>query len=163
MGTITAQILIGKPQPDHGGMIPSHYLFLSENDRPAWILVPQDTSAEKPDESGKKITWIPTVENMLEDAMLMIGLHAVQDRKLLVMAESCFHNQDEQRAELYNDVDQKDLQKLYVAAREMENSVKIIVIVFEGSSIAQKLGVLEQYKVDIEVFTSTDAKDSSAD
>ena len=39
MGTVTAQILIGSPHPNDGGIIPSHYLFLSENDRPSWTLV----------------------------------------------------------------------------------------------------------------------------
>ena len=33
MATLTAQILIGSEHPYHGGMGPSHQLFLSENDR----------------------------------------------------------------------------------------------------------------------------------
>ena len=32
MASLTAQLLIGSPHPNDGGIIPSHYLFLSEND-----------------------------------------------------------------------------------------------------------------------------------
>ena len=35
MATLTPQILVGIPHPNHGGINPSHFLFLSENNRPA--------------------------------------------------------------------------------------------------------------------------------
>ncbi len=42
MGTHTAQILIGDSHPNHGGIIPSYALFLSENSRAVWILAELD-------------------------------------------------------------------------------------------------------------------------
>ena len=39
MGTLTAQMLVGSPHPQFGGILPSHTLYLTKNDRPAWTLV----------------------------------------------------------------------------------------------------------------------------
>jgi len=74
MATMTAQILVGRPHTNHDGINPTHYLFLSENSRPAWVLVSQNIFP-KEQRDHSRITWIPTVENMLEDALLMIALH----------------------------------------------------------------------------------------
>jgi len=75
MASLIAQILIGCPHPNHDRINTTHYLFLSENDRPGWVLVDQNISQE--DRSSlPKITWIPTVENMLEDALLMVSYHS---------------------------------------------------------------------------------------
>jgi hypothetical protein len=83
MAALTAQILAGSPHPRHDGINPAHYLFFSENDRPAWVLVNQNIFPEK--QSGhSKITWIPTIENMFEDALLMIAIHVFMLRGLMI-------------------------------------------------------------------------------
>ncbi len=43
MAALTTQILIGRPHLNDGGIIPSHFLFLSEGNRPSWI---DDTNIE---------------------------------------------------------------------------------------------------------------------
>jgi len=42
--------------------------------RPAWILVSQNIF-EEDSAAANSITWIPTIENMLEVAFLMIAMH----------------------------------------------------------------------------------------
>jgi len=79
MSAITAQILVGQAHPNLGGINPTHYLFLSENSRPVWILVPQNLWELESSINEKKVTWIPTVENLLEDALLMIGIHVLKN------------------------------------------------------------------------------------
>ena len=80
MATFTAQILIGAKHPyDSGMMNSSHSLFLSENSRPAWILSTTDIFNENK-QTQPRITWIPTLENMLEDALVMIGLYVLEDK-----------------------------------------------------------------------------------
>ena len=46
MGTLTANILIGRPHQNKDGIIPSHYMFLSENSAPSWILVKENVDNE---------------------------------------------------------------------------------------------------------------------
>ena len=54
---------------------------------------------------GPKITWIPTVENMLEDALLMIALYVWEDEELCDMAWRHFKNKRRNWVELYEDID----------------------------------------------------------
>jgi hypothetical protein len=46
LSIITAYILVGTKDPYSGGINPFHYLFLSENDRPAWTLVNENITGE---------------------------------------------------------------------------------------------------------------------
>jgi hypothetical protein len=69
-------MLIGSSHPNHGGIVPTHELHLSENSRPAWLLSP--LGGHRAD----AIAWIPTVEDILEDGLLMAGLLAVGDARL---------------------------------------------------------------------------------
>lgn len=43
MAAYTAQALVGQAHPNHGGITPTHRLYLSENSRPAWILLPEES------------------------------------------------------------------------------------------------------------------------
>ena len=90
MATFTCQILIGKKHSYDSGIINiSHTLYLSENSRPALILSPtEEFTANK--QVQQKITWIPTLENMLEDALVMIGLYVLKDQQLINWRISIF-------------------------------------------------------------------------
>jgi len=143
MGTFTAQILVGTPHPNHGGIIPTHYLFLSENDRPAWILENKSDS--------QKVIWIPTVEDMLEDALLMIAIHVCKDSNIINLAKSFCKKITSERVEVYSDLKEAHRKQLYQQCRALSNFPKIIVSVFEGSTIRGQLSVLKQYQMEVEV------------
>ncbi len=83
MATFTAHILVGHSHPNHGGISPSHALFLSENSRPTWILIPLGLPGSESTTGHNSITWVPTVEHMLEDALLMIAVHVLQERSIV--------------------------------------------------------------------------------
>jgi len=151
MATMTAQILIGRGHPNHDGINPTHYLFLSENGAPAWILVNENIFSFNSNRS--KITWIPTVENMLEDAILMIAVHVLKDHKISAMFNSFFEN-DEARIKLY-DLQQTQRNELYQQCREHMEGPKLIISVFQDSSIINQLPVLNQYKMDVEICQPT--------
>ena len=150
MATLTAQILIGSPHPNHDGINPTHYLFLSENDRPAWVLVDQNIIQEERS-SFPKITWIPTVENMLEDALLMVAIHILKNREIVEMAKGFYSKIESKRFELYSNLNESQRNTLYQKCREISDFPKVIISVFRGSTIEKQLAVLEQYKVDVEV------------
>jgi len=153
MGTFTAQILIGEPHQNHDGIIPYHQLFLSENSRPAWILrkiyTPDDTTKTDVEE----IVWIPTLENMLEDALLVIAVHIIRNPDVIKAASAFTEDISASFLELYSAFKDEELKVLYEKCREIENFPKLAVSVFRHSTIAGQLSVLQEYKMDLEVCT----------
>ncbi len=153
MGSITAQIIVGSSHPYHGGIDPTYYVFLFENSRPLWILVPQNIFRE-PVRGPRKIVWIPTVENMLEDALLMIAIHVCKNKELIRLAKSFSASIKANRLELYSDLKDLHREQLYQKCREISDFPKTIVSVFKGSTIEKQLSVLKHYKMDVEVCIS---------
>lgn len=159
MGTLTAQILVGTSRPNHGGIAPSHYVFLYENSKPAWILTPQnvftDLRPQKASQGDRRITWIPTVEHMLEDALLMVALYVQRDEKVRSLAAVRIRGFEEDRIELYNATEPEDRQVLYQACRSIRFEPKIVLSVFDGSTIRRQVPVLKHYDIDSEVCISS--------
>jgi len=102
---MTAQMLIGAGHPNHDGIGPSHYLYLSENSRPAWLLVEQNVFTNNKKREAK-IVWIPTVEDMLEDAFLMIGLHVVKDQGMVELIKTFNKAALSDRLEMYDNLEE---------------------------------------------------------
>ena len=154
MATVTASILVGTPHPNHGGICPTHQLLLSENDRPAWSLymIP----GAKPE-----AIWITTVENTLEDGILMAGLLVLKDHTLAAAAAALRGNSKE-RAEVYDDISECDRCRLYELCRTLGPETKLVVTVLEGSTLAGQLAVLERYSVGVEVCQSIYRREYSA-
>ncbi|SJZ77468.1 hypothetical protein [Selenihalanaerobacter shriftii] len=151
MATLTAQILVGGSHPNQGGINPSHYLFLSENSRPAWMLMPENIFSEEKEEN--KIVWIPTLENILEDALLMIGIYVLKDEELCKLAEEYFDDFETDHIELYEDISEENRNKLYKKCRELEQNYKIVITSFDGDRFGNQLKVLEEYDIDVSVCT----------
>ena len=157
MASFTAQILVGSAHPYNGGIIPTHFLFLSENDRPAWILVPENVDSKG---TIEKVTWIPSVEYILEDALLMIAIHVVKDRGIRQLADTISKNILTDWVE-FEDVRDQDMEKLYQNCRTIDFGRKVVVTILEGSSIQDAASVLENYKLEAEVCPSTYFKKGS--
>jgi hypothetical protein len=144
MSTMTAQFLIGDAHPYDGGINPTHSLFLSENSIPRLILSSLDSSEEK-------IVWLPTLEHMLEDILLMISLHVWKDEELTRMAEQFFRKNNNKNILLYEDIEAKALEMMRERVRQFEGSGKLTISVFRGSSILNQLPILQNYQMDVEV------------
>lgn len=150
MGTFTTQLLVGHAHRNDGGMIPSHSLYLSEGNRPAWLIKEIDLwndGIEKID----NVVWIPTLENIFEDALLMIGIYILKDEQLLETAKKYFKKDINGRIELYDDIQMEDLKRLYDISRSLKYQYKIAVTIFGSSSIEGNLKVIEKYSMDVDV------------
>jgi hypothetical protein len=154
MGSFTAQILVGRPHPNHDGINPTHYLFLSENSRPSWVLVTGNILSSKSRER-LRITWIPTLENMLEDALLMIAIHILKNENIIKLAESFNSKSCSNRFELYSDLTKEQRDALYVECKLIEHFPKIMISVFKGSHVKFNLPILEEYDMEVEVCSHT--------
>jgi hypothetical protein len=155
MATYTASILIGHSHPNHSGIIPTHELFLSENSRPAWILVPH-----MPTEEFRKKIWIPSVENMLEDALLMINAIVLGNKKIRSSL-----NQFCKRisaVEIYSvpDIERRKIYKL--SRKEYEGiNIKLCLSVYEQSTLKKQLIVLKEYPFEMEVCRTSFSRSHS--
>ena len=142
MASYTAQILVGSPHPYHGGINPTHYLFLSENDRPAWLLYPYRNTKEK------QITWIPTLDSMLEDAFLMISIFILKDKEIVrIFKEStCKIPSKNQR---YKDITIDKRFFLYEKCKELKSEKRIIFTVLKESTLMNNLRVIKEYNLNV--------------
>jgi hypothetical protein len=154
MATLTANILVGKSHTYDGGIQPTHQLFLSENSMPAWILMPNNLlSIPSPDDISEKVIWHPTLENMLEDALLMIALYVLRDADVQSAARQYFQWNNESRVEVYR-IDPEHRIMLYAMCRKLTQRYKVVVSVFLGSSIAKHLSMLKEYDMEAEICKS---------
>ncbi|MCY0878100.1 MAG: hypothetical protein OWU84_04050 [Firmicutes bacterium] len=161
MASITAHMLVGKVDDYHGGIIPTYELYLWENSRPAWILVKADTTAAPTrHQPWKKVVWIPTVEHMLEDAVAMAGLHAIEDPDVVELGYELGIAKKE-RVELYRDISAEDRARLYMAARRISWQTKVSLSVFSESTILRQLPILSHYDLDVEVCAPTYLREHS--
>lgn len=162
MGTFTTQIMVGQSHTYDGGIINiSHMLFLSENSMPAWILLPFDVfEKELQNPNEERMVWCPSVNNMLEDALLMIGIYVLKDSELIKMAENLHKGQGRSTRIDLTELENPDLlNEMYRRSRQIGRGIKIVLSVFEGSSIHRHLKVLEKYHMEVEV-TKTSYKRS---
>ena len=153
MASFTASILIGHSHPNQGGINPTHCLFLSENSRPALILL--YIGDEKKDES--RITWIPTLEHLLEDALLMISVHVLKAENLLKEFNLISKGAKPGYLELYG-MEESSRLRLHEINQEYladYNNLKIAVTVFDSSTLERHLPKLKDYSMDIEVCRSS--------
>ena len=145
--------MVGKPDFLHNGIYPTHCLMLYENDRPVWVLTP---TLKSPTENIKKTVWIPTVEHMLEDALLMIGIHVVKDKELTHLANKFFKHRGRNQIWLYDDISKDDLKKLREVCKKVlpKYNLKIVVAITLDSTILRQIGNLKDYKIECEVCTT---------
>jgi hypothetical protein len=153
MSTLTAQILVGSPHPYDDGIVPSHFIFLKENDQPSWNLVRANVFQENKTYKLSKIVWKPTLENMLEDGLLMVAIHVMKNKEIIKIAKDYSSKIESQLLELYSDLNNKQRDILYQKCRELSEFPKIIISVFRSSTIEKQITVLEKYKMEVEVCT----------
>lgn len=168
MASRTAQILIGHSDMYHGGIYPTHVMYLAENSRPVWLLEPvgrglAGTASDQPDDeevpawTTEAVAWVPSgPEHILEDGLLLLALHVLRDENLLELAESRLPEllKVGRRIDLTK-MPKSGLDELRQRCTQIDLHYKLAVTVLEGSSIHGQLPVLERYPMEVEVCTVT--------
>jgi len=155
MSVVTAQILVGGTHPNHSGIIPTQVIYLSENSRPSLIMLEEDLSLST--KKRDSFVWIPTVEFMIDDIMLMIGILVLKDEKLKIISKNYLSERNLNRIELYEDIGAKNLKELYTVNKEIIQNfknLKVVFSIFKESTLNNKLPDLKDYNINIEVCTS---------
>lgn len=152
MATMTAQLLIGSAHPYDGGIYPDYYMYLSENGVARWTIIKENISSEHVQGEDMRIAqWIPTIEYMLEDALLMIGIYILKDEELVKMAKQIFNGEIPKTAALYEEVSTQELEKMRERVRQINHPYKMTLSIFQGSTIMKQVKVLEAYPMDVEL------------
>ncbi len=152
MATVTAQFLIGTSHPYHDGICPTHQIFLYENSRPCLQLF--DLNKPEP-----LYTWIPTVDTMIHDAMLMITACILKNADInkelatyfpngFTHVDSMFSVPEQARKRLY-----KTCQKQAVA-----RDVKVVLTMLNDSSLLRQYRKLASYDLNTELCVSKTSK-----
>ncbi|TVY01495.1 hypothetical protein [Paenibacillus cremeus] len=151
MATFTAQVLVGQSHTYDGGIINLHHtLYLSENSVARWLLCSVDPYGAHTTEQARG--WIPHPDSILEDGLLLLGLHVWRNEKLLAMAKEVFLQPVEEVDCINNHtISTENLKKLHEECREILVRAKMVLTLFEGSSLFRELGILQQYQMELEV------------
>jgi hypothetical protein len=154
MATITAQFLIGHAHTNHGGIIPTHQMFLYENDRPRLVL------SEIGDFGRPLAVWVPTVEHMLDDALLMIAVHVIGEFKMKDISKK--KGKGSKLFEVYDDMDKKIHTTLLKELPSLPGFPKVAVTILAGSELLKHLPAIKRYSMDVEVCATCYARSKSA-
>lgn len=148
MSVVTAQILIGNSHPNDGGINPIHKIELSEGSRPAWTLTGAGCVGGA---RGQSIVWIPSVENILEDALLMAAIHAFKCDSIINQFHE-FVGEETRRMEVNRCLSREQLALLHEQCRQLRDFPKIILMSFCNSAVHAHINRLSAYRMDCEVL-----------
>ena len=177
MATWTAQILVGKGHPNHGGIMAGYQLFLSENHRPCWECFPIGPSPRGQVLKNEGHTvWVPPgSESILECGLLMVALHCLDsvgpvtvNKELVSSAKSMSKKIMDKFVDFNMDkiLTDKQFKELYDMAKKMrkipydesvkdrDSRIKLIVTIFGGSSIAGQEKEFKKHKYNVEIAYS---------
>jgi hypothetical protein len=152
MATTTAQAMIGQAHPKGGGITPTHLLFLTEDEKLALDLYRINTAGTL----SRLGTWTPTIENLIEDLMLVAGaLTGAQPEVARALEIACAGSP---RGGEINCLGDSGRAGLYALSRKAPVIGKIVLTVLEDSSLIDQVGRLREYEADCELCVSARAK-----
>jgi len=129
-------------------------LFLTENDRASWTLTTLREEADGP------ITWIPySPATLVDDAMLMVAVHVLQDEGVLEAASRVVPGIAGDRADLNTAAHGSELGGVYERCRTLRSGCSMVVTVLAGSSLVPLLVVFDRYPFDVRVCREDGARD----
>lgn len=151
MATTTAIIIVGKAHQNHSGIIPSHYILFTENDKPALILNSMNNNNEKR-------VIIPTVENTIDDIYLMIAVYILKE----ITPSKDLHSPD--RTSLHEILSDDERHSLYEEVKKLINTatIKVVFNILDDSHLLRQIELIKNYPNDFEVTLPSIKKEYDA-
>lgn len=156
MSAVTALILIGHSHPHHGGNRHFAEISLEEGSRPALSLRWMAPILKSRPVVFRKFTMIPTLENMLDDAVLMIAYAVCKDPKIFSKVNEITKNASlkSHRLTMYSDFTTGQRTELYAEAKLIDNLPKVTWCLFKNSELKRTMSQLSEYSFETEVICS---------
>lgn len=152
MSTVTAQMMIGGRHPNHGGIMPTHLLLLHENSRPVWELFSVGGDQRI---LPKKPIWIPTVEHMLEDGILMAACYVWKQPAVVRTISEKSIGSEKPFIHMYEDFTPEERDVMYGIGKTIGPEYHAVLSVHEDSTLYHQLPMLYDYQFGVEVCVST--------
>jgi hypothetical protein len=164
MGAITAVILIGQPHPNRGGNRAFAQIHLEEGGRPALVLQWLCPPISRGKESFRRFTMIPSLENTLDDSILMVAYAVSRHSAVFDKINRLTRNApvESHRLTMYEDLTPAGRKSIYAALRKLDDLPKVTWCLFEGSLLNSSIAHLTKYKLECEVTRSVFAREYSA-
>jgi hypothetical protein len=143
MATITATIFVGSVHPNDGGIIPTHYIFLSEGSKPVLSF-----RSIKDAETTQVI--LPTIENTIEDIYLLISFFFL---KKINFSANLIGSEELSMYDLFS---KQERFSLYAQNKEFLQSqeLKIVFNLLDGCHLLSQLETIQAYPSDYEITTT---------
>jgi hypothetical protein len=161
MGAVTAVILIGQPHPKKGGNRAFAQIHLEEGDRPALVLRWLCPPISRAKASFRNFTMIPTLENTLDDSILMVA-YAVTGHSAVVDKVNRLTNDiaaDSRHLTMYKDFTPAGRQSIYATLKKLDDLPKVTWCLFDGSLLNSSISHLAKYHLECEVTHSVFARE----
>lgn len=156
MAAISSLILVGSAHPNNGGIRSFAQISLEEGGRAALSLRWINPMRTDDGDFFRKFTMIPTIENMVDDSILMVA-YAIC-RSLPIFTEVNRMTSDlalsSGRLNMNEDFTLEQREDLYSQIKKLNNLPKIVWCVFDGSSIKSSMIHLLDYQLECEVNQS---------
>ena len=151
MATTTAIILIGHAHQNSSGIVPSHIIRLTENDRPALIL-------NSIHENMESKVIIPTIADTVNDIYLMIAVYILK----MVIPSKDIDNLN--RDSLHEILEDNERRLLYAETFKViqENRIKVVFNILDDSILLTQLDIIKNYPNDFEVTLPAMKKELNA-
>jgi len=150
MATTTSFILAGRSHPNDGGINTYHCIQLTEGSAPAYTMRAwvEDELIYPEIAKDKTKVMIPTMENAIDDLLLMIMVWAVKDM-------SNVHFVANDRIEMYSISDAERLQ-LYALSKQLaaKTALKLVINIIDSKCLLNEnqLAQLADYGIEYQVL-----------
>lgn len=163
MSAVTALILIGSSHPNDGGNRDFAQVTLQEGDRPA-LVVRWTRKGVTRKELFHTFTMIPTLENLLDDSVLLIAYAVCRAPTIFELVNEIGNGKAMQshRMHMYEDFSKEDRLALYDAARQLHELPKVTWCLFKGTSLEPTMVNLAHYRMECEVTRTVYRRGHSA-
>ena len=160
MRETTAEIWIGKDQSSdwagtQGGINARHLLLLRENSQPAWMLLPGNLYDTKPPIIGPSKVWNPTLENPIQDALLLFAVMGAKVPEVRAVFNEFEKSRDKSRLDLAAKFPRGIPKQIYAVSQRHLKGWHVVVSAGSYSLASRDLDVLSLYSgLNIEIRTT---------
>lgn len=153
MAAVTSLIHVGHGHSNDGGLRLIKSIQLEEGSRPSFSILP-----------SKRVVYIPTVENMLDDLIFMISVEvALHPLAIQLLDEHLIATKNAEKGsvrvvrhiEMYRDFHDSERIKIYSALKSISDLPKIVLCLFKGSTLYESVKNIRNYDLEFEVCEST--------